>query len=38
MKNLYITFKPMLNREYVAYVWKMENKNLLKLNVDIIYA
>ena len=38
MKNLYIMFKLILNNLYVQYVQKMENKNLLKLNVDIIYV
>ena len=36
--NLSLMFKLILNNLYVQYVQKMENKNSLKLNVDIIYV
>ena len=36
--NLYLMFKLNLNKKHVAYAWKMKNKNLLKVFVDIMYV
>ena len=38
MDNLYIMYKLRLSNNNVVYVKKMNNKNLLKLIVNIIYV
>ena len=38
MENSNIMYKLRLNKIYVLYVQKIKNKNLLKLDVDIMYA
>ena len=38
MESLYIMYKLKLNKKHVLYVKKIKNKNLLKLNVVIIYV
>ena len=38
MDSLNIMFKLKLNKFNVVFVYQIVNKNLLKLNVDIIYV